>query len=348
MSKNKQDILLLSLNEIKDFLLSNGEKAFRAKQIYEWLWTKPVSDFNDMTNLSKNLRYLLADKFTLNAVKVENMQISKDKTIKLAFKLHDGMLVEGVLIPSENRTTACISSQVGCSLACEFCATAKMGFCRNLTAGEIYHQVVQIMNISKEKYNLPLSNIVLMGMGEPLLNYENVLKATEMISSEKGLAMSPQRITLSTAGLPRMIKKLADDNVKFNLAISLHSANNKKRSELMPVNRHNSLEDLSEAIVYFNDKTGTRVTFEYLLLGGINDSLADAKELAEYCKQFPIKINIIEYNSTNDARFVRASNENFDQFVTFLKSRNMVVNVRRSRGMDIAAACGQLAGKKKK
>lgn len=347
MENNKQDILTLSLDEIKDFLTKKGEKVFRAKQIYEWLWKKPVGSFDSMTNLSKDLRNLLKENFTIQAVEIDNIQVSKDKTIKLSFRLFDNLLVEGVLIPTDNRSTACISSQVGCSLGCEFCATGKLGLKRNLSVGEIFHQVVEIMKIAKDRYNLSLTNIVLMGMGEPLLNYDNVLKSMEMVSSSDGLAMSPQRITLSTVGLPRMIKKLADDNVRFNLAISLHSANNKKRNEFMPVNRRNSLDELSEAIIYFNQKTGQRVTFEYLLMDGVNDSLNDAKELAEYCKSFPVKINVIEYNATSDKRFKKSSNEAFDKFVTFLKGRNMIVNVRRSRGMDIDAACGQLAGKKK-
>jgi 23S rRNA (adenine2503-C2)-methyltransferase len=347
MTENKTDILSLNLSEIKSFLTKKGEKEFRANQIYEWLWKKPVSSFEQMTNISKELRALLKDNFIIQSVKVEELQISKDKTIKVAFSLVDGMLIEGVLIPSENRSTACISSQVGCNLGCEFCATGKLGLMRNLSVGEIYHQVVTLMNLADEKYKLSLTNIVLMGMGEPLLNYDNVLKALEMISSNKGLGMSPQRVTLSTVGLPRMIKKLADDKVKFNLAVSLHSANDKKRSEFMPVNKRNSLAELSEALVYFNEKTGQRITFEYLLMEGLNDSLKDAKEFAEYCKSFPVKINIIEYNSTNDSRFKRSSNTAFDEFVTFLKGRNLVVNIRRSRGMDIDAACGQLAGKKK-
>lgn len=344
----KKDILSLSNKEIKDFLVKNGEKAFRAKQVNEWFWKRPVNSFDKMTNLSKSLRDLLSENFEIHAVEIENLQISKDKTIKVAFQLFDNALVEGVLIPTDDRATACISSQVGCNLGCEFCATGKLGLRRNLSVGEIFFQVVEIMNLAKEKYNLSLSNIVLMGMGEPLLNYDNVLKSMGMVTSEEGLGMSPQRITLSTVGLPRMIKKLADDKVKFNLAVSLHSANDSKRSEFMPVNKRNSLQQLSEAIVYFYQKTGQRITFEYLLMDGINDSLKDAKELAEYCKSFPVKINIIEYNSTSDKRFKRSSNENFDAFVKFLKSRNMVVNVRRSRGMDIDAACGQLAGKKKK
>ncbi|MFP4025385.1 MAG: 23S rRNA (adenine(2503)-C(2))-methyltransferase RlmN [Thiohalospira sp.] len=344
----KRDILSLLLDDLKDFLIKNKEKPFRAKQIFEWLWSKHVTDFDEMTNLSKDLRELLKTNFYFQSVEIEHLQVSKDKTIKIAFKLVDDLLVEGVLIPTDNRATACISSQVGCNLGCEFCATGKMGFKRNLTVGEIFHQVTEIMKLAREKYNLPLTNIVLMGMGEPLLNYDNVLSAIHHITSEDGLGMSPQRITLSTVGLPKMIRKLADDNVKFNLAISLHAANNKQRTEFMPVNRNNSLEDLRDALVYFNQKTGQRITFEYLLMDGINDSLKDAKEFAEYCKSFPVKINIIEYNSTRDKRFKKSSNESFDQFVTFLKSKNLVVNVRRSRGQDIDAACGQLAGKKSK
>ncbi|MBU8891985.1 MAG: 23S rRNA (adenine(2503)-C(2))-methyltransferase RlmN [Bacteroidales bacterium] len=347
MIENKIDILTLSLDEIKNILVKNGEKAFRAKQIYEWLWKKPVTGFEGMTNISKDLRTLLDDNFIIQSVKVEDLQVSKDKTIKIAFKLFDGALVEGVLIPSENRATACISSQVGCNLGCEFCATGKMGLTRNLSVGEIYHQIVEIVKLADDKYNLSLTNIVLMGMGEPLLNYDNVLKSMEMVSSEQGLAMSPQRITLSTVGLPRMIKKLADDHVKFNLAVSLHSANDKKRSEFMPVNKRNSLSELRDSLVYFNEKTNQRITFEYLLMEGINDSLKDAQEFAEYCKSFPVKINIIEYNSTSDKRFKKSPNDSFNEFVTFMKSKNLVVNVRRSRGMDIDAACGQLAGKKK-
>lgn len=347
MIENKQDILALSQDEIKKFLVEKGEKAFRAKQIYEWLWKKPVSNFEGMTNISKGLRNLLDENYFIQGVTTDDLQVSKDKTNKAVFKLYDGALVEGVLIPTENRVTACISSQVGCNLGCEFCATGKLGLRRNLSVGEIFHQLVEIMKLAQEKYNLSLTNIVLMGMGEPLLNYDNVLKSMEMVTSDKGLGMSPQRITLSTVGLPRMIKKLADDKVKFNLAVSLHAANDKKRSEFMPVNKRNTLSDLRDALIYFNEKTGQRITFEYLLMDGINDSLKDAQEFAEYCKSFPVKINIIEYNSTKDKRFKRSSNDAFNEFVTFLKGRNLVVNVRRSRGQDIDAACGQLAGKRK-
>lgn len=345
--QNKNNILSLSLPELTSFIKENGEKPFRAKQVYEWLWKKPVGSFDEMTNLSKELRQLLHENFVLNTPKIEDLQVSSDKTIKVLFRLFDDFLIEGVLIPTDNRVTACISSQVGCNLGCEFCATGKLGLKRNLTVGEIFHQVVELMKLAQERYNLSLTNIVLMGMGEPLLNYDHVLHAMKMVSSENGLGMSPQRITLSTVGLPRMIKKLADDQIKFNLAVSLHSANDKKRSEFMPVNKRNSLNELRDALVYFNEKTGQRITFEYLLMEGVNDSLKDAADFAEYCKSFPVKINIIEYNSTSNKEFKKSPHDNFNAFVTFLKSRNLVVNVRRSRGQDIDAACGQLAGKKR-
>ncbi|OFX19133.1 MAG: 23S rRNA (adenine(2503)-C(2))-methyltransferase [Bacteroidetes bacterium GWA2_31_9b] len=346
MKDEKRDILLLSPEEIKQFLESNKEKSFRASQVYEWLWKKHCRSFEEMTNISKSLRDLLSENFFIQSLKPATVQVSKDTTIKIAFRLFDGALIEGVLIPSEDRATACISSQVGCNLGCEFCATGKLGLKRNLSVGEIYHQVVELMLLAKGKYNLSLTNIVFMGMGEPLLNYNNVLKAIEMISSDKGLGMSPQRITLSTVGLPKMIKKLADDSIKFHLAISLHSANELKRSEFMPVNDTNSLQALKEALIYFNKKTGERITFEYLLLNGINDSIPDAKELAEYCKSFPVKINLIEYNSTGNPKFNKSTSKNTDAFFSFLKSRNLIVNIRRSRGQDIDAACGQLAAKK--
>jgi len=345
---NKYNIREFSLSDLQSFFRDKNEKAFRAKQVFEWIWKKHVGSFDDMTNLSKSLRNLLNENFYLNRIKIDSFQKSKDNTKKIAFKLSDGSLIEGVLIPVDNRVTACISTQVGCKLGCKFCATGKLGFTRNLLVEEIYDQVVEIKKMAEKEYSLSLTNIVLMGMGEPLLNYANVLKAIDLIISENGLAMSPQRITLSTVGLPKMIKKLADDNVKFHLAVSLHSAIDEKRSNIMPVNKKNSLDELTESLVYFNEKTGTRIIFEYLLLEGINDSIVDAKALAEFCKSFPVKINVIEFNATNDKHFKKSGKETTDAFITFLKSKNIVVNVRRSRGSDIDAACGQLANKKKK
>jgi 23S rRNA (adenine2503-C2)-methyltransferase len=256
-----------------------------------------------------------------------------------------GKVVEGVLIPTASRMTACISSQVGCSLSCAFCATGRLKMLRNLTAGEIYDQVVYLKRQAEERYQIPLSNIVYMGMGEPLLNYKNVLTSIEKITSPDGLGMSPQRITVSTAGVAKMITKLGDDGVKFNLALSLHAANDEKRDKIMDINESNNLESLALALKYFHEKTGTRVTFEYIIFKDFNDSLKDAQELANYCKNLPVKINIIEYNPIDDGEYRQASPERVDAFAKFLESKNLVVNVRRSRGKDIDAACGQLANK---
>lgn len=343
----KPDIRKLSLEEIKDYLINNGQKAFRAKQIYEWLWKKNVHNFSLMTNISKDLIKFLEENFSIQHLKIDTIQKSHDGTIKTAFSLEDNKLVEGVLIPTDSRATACVSCQVGCKVGCEFCATAKLGLYRNLTAGEIYDQVFEIKRQAEEN-NLPFSNIVFMGMGEPLMNYININKAIELITSDNGLGMSPTRLTLSTAGIPILIKKLADDGVKYNLAVSLHSAIDSVRSSIMKINDEYNLEELGESIKYFYSKTKTRVTFEYLLLDNINDGIKDAKALAEFCKAFPCKINIIEYNPTGDDRFRKSTTKKTDDFVSFLEKRNMIVHVRRSRGKDIDAACGQLANKKKK
>ena len=300
-----------------------------------------------MTNLSKQTREVLKEKFIIHAVVVENMQVSRDRTIKNAFKLHDGKIVEGVLIPTTTRMTACISSQVGCSLTCKFCATGRMERLRNLDADEIYDQVVLLKKQAEENYKTPLTNIVYMGMGEPLLNYKNVLESVEKITSPEGLHISAQRITISTAGVAKMIQKLGDDKVKFNLALSLHAANDEKRNYIMPINESNSLAALTEALKYFYDKTGTRVTFEYIAFKNFNDSLQDAKELAVFCKSVPCKINIIEYNPIEQGEFQQTSPERLQDFVNYLESKNLIVNIRKSRGKDIDAACGQLANKKK-
>jgi 23S rRNA (adenine2503-C2)-methyltransferase len=345
---SKQNIRALDLQELKDFFVAHNEKAFRAKQVYEWLWKKQCTSIDDMSNLSIATRELLKEHFEINPVTIAEKQISSDKTIKNAFRLHDGKITEGVLIPTPKRMTACISSQVGCSLTCKFCATGKLDRLRNIDAEEIFDQVALIKQQAEEHYNTPLSNIVYMGMGEPLLNYSNVLKSVELITSPEGLGMSPKRITVSTAGIAKLIKRLGDDEVKFNLALSLHAANDAKRSEIMPINEQNSLESLKEALHYFHEKTGTRVTFEYIIFKDFNDSLEDAKELAEFCKIVPCKINIIEYNPIDEGEFEKADAEKTDKFAAFLENTfNLIVNVRRSRGKDIDAACGQLANKNK-
>jgi len=345
--QSKTDIRKAKPEAIKAFLAEIGEKPFRSKQIQEWLWKKSARSFDEMTNLSKKTRELLEEHFVLNPVKVQDQQLSSDRTIKSMFELHDGHTVEGVLIPTSSRMTACVSSQVGCSLSCKFCATGYMERKRNLDAAEIYDQVVLINQQAETNYQIPLSNIVYMGMGEPLLNYKNVLESIDHITSPEGLNMSPKRITVSTAGIAKMIKKLGDDEVKFNLALSLHAANDEKRDKIMPINESNTLEALKDALNYFYNKTGNRITFEYIVFYNFNDTLEDARELWEFTKKVPSKVNIIEYNPISEADFKNTEADRLDQFAAFLEKKGVTVNVRRSRGKDIDAACGQLAIKKK-
>lgn len=332
---------------LQKFFLSKGEKAFRAKQVQEWLWKKGAHSFEEMSNLSKELRNSLIEAFDIHFVKVDEFQVSEDRTIKNAFRLYDNNIVEGVLIPADDRMTACVSSQVGCSLTCKFCATGRLERLRNLNADEIFDQVLLISRQAEKHYNSPLTNIVYMGMGEPLLNYSNVLKSIEYITSPEGLNMSPKRITVSTAGIAKMIKKLGDDNVKFNLALSLHAANDEKRNKIMPINEHNSLSALAEALKHFYNKTKTPVTFEYIIFKDFNDTLKDAEELRLFSKHIPCKINVIEYNPIENGEFQNASDQRITAFKNYLENNGLIVNIRRSRGKDIDAACGQLANKHK-
>lgn len=345
--ERKPDIRQLSLDELIHQLTALGEKPFRARQVYEWLWKKSAASFDDMTNLSLPLRQLLSERYAINAIQVAEEQISSDRTIKSAFRLYDQNLIEGVLIPTETRMTACISSQVGCSLSCKFCATGYLDRKRNLEPGEIYDQVVLINRQAEEKYKLPLSNIVLMGMGEPLLNYANVLKGIEHITDEHGLNISPKRVTLSTAGIAKMIIKLADDQVRFNLALSLHAADDAKRNTIMPINESNTLESLADALQYFYQNTNNKITLEYIAFKNFNLHIDDAKNLVRFASKFPCKVNIIEYNPIDNAQFLRAGADELDAFTQYLESKRITVNVRRSRGKDIDAACGQLANKSK-
>ncbi len=341
----RKNVRLLTEVELVAFFESIGEKKFRAKQTFEWLWKKRALSFTSMSNLSESLRTSLESHFYIPQTTVDSSQVSTDKTIKNAFKLDDGNVVEGVLIPTAKRTTACISTQVGCSLACKFCATGKLARLRNISFDEIYDQVYILQQQAMEAHQKPLSNIVYMGMGEPLLNYANTLASIDMITSEKGMGISPKRITVSTAGIGKMIKKLGDDEVKFNLALSLHAANDEKRSKIMPINDQNSLEVLKEALGYFYNKTGTRVTYEYIIFKDFNDGEEDARELANFCKLIPCKINIIEYNPIGESEFEQTTPERLEAFQQYLENCNLIVNVRRSRGKDIDAACGQLANK---
>jgi len=341
----KMDIRALETDEIADFLARHGEKKFRAKQIYEWLWNKWVHDFDKMTSLSLDLRNLLKEHFTIFGIELIDKQISRDGTQKLAFRLHDGLLIEGVLIPSAERSTACISSQAGCPLGCTFCATGKLPYQRNLSCGEIYDQFMYLEKASEKAFQRKLNNLVFMGMGEPLLNYDPVSQSIERLTHPKGRGFSPQRITLSTIGLPKMIKRMADDGVRYNLAVSLHSAIDSKRSKLMPVQKNYSLKELGDAISYFHQKTQQRITFEYLLLRHVNDQLEDAQALAAFTKIVPCKINLIEYNPIDESDYQRSDLQDTSAFMAELEKRNLIVNMRKSKGSDISGACGQLANK---
>jgi 23S rRNA (adenine2503-C2)-methyltransferase len=345
MEIEKKDIRSLTKEQLREFFVAQNDQSFRGNQVYEWLWSKGAHRFDDMTNLSKSTRTLLESHFVINHIKVDVMQRSEDGTVKNSVRLHDGLVVESVLIPTETRTTACVSSQVGCSLDCNFCATARLKRMRNLEPAEIYDQVVAIDRESRLYYNHPLSNIVFMGMGEPLMNYPNVLKAIEMITSEEGLGMSPKRITVSTSGIPKMIKKLADDEVKFKLAVSLHSAIESIRAQIMPFSVNFPLQDLREALEYWYKKTQSKITYEYVVWKGINDNQTAIDALIKFCKYVPCKVNLIEYNAIDDGQFQQASEEAIKAYISGLEANGIVVKVRRSRGKDIDAACGQLANK---
>lgn len=341
----KRDIRKLKLEELKEFFVQHGEKPFRAQQVYEWLWNKSAKTFDQMTNLSVSLREMLQAHFTINHIKVDKMQRSTDGTIKNAVMLHDGLIVESVLIPAEKRITACVSSQVGCSLACAFCATARLKRQRNLSMDEIYDQVVAIKEQAEAFFGRPLTNIVFMGMGEPLLNYSNVISAIEKITSQKGLNMASKRITLSTVGVTKMIMKMADDGVKFNLAVSLHAALDKTRSSIMPINDTNPLDELADALRYWYQKTKRKVTYEYVVWKGINDTEEHARALLKFCKVIPSKVNLIEYNPIDDGKFQQASDEILNFYMDLLERHGITTRIRKSRGKDIDAACGQLANK---
>ena len=345
MEATSKNIRNLTLNELEAFFQEQGEQRYRSRQVYDWLWKKNIRSFDQMTDLSLKARDLLKQHFSLNAIEINSTQKSDDKTIKMSFRLFDGHIIEGVLIPSGNRMTACISSQVGCNLACKFCATGMIRYIRNLFFDEIFDQVAIINETALKEYGFPLSNIVYMGMGEPLLNYHDVLKSTEKITSEESMGMSPQRITVSTVGIAPMIRQLGNDKVRFNLALSLHSAIDEKRNQIIPYNLRNSLADLVDAVKYFHQQTHSRITIEYLMLKGFNDTITDARALATFCKNFPVKVNLIQYNPVENSPYEDSGKERTEAFKEFLDKLNMVVNIRRSRGKDIDAACGQLANK---
>lgn len=338
----------LGVPALEEYFESIGDKKFRVKQVHEWLWQKHAHSFDDMTNLSKQLRTKLAENFSLPALKIDATQFSDDGTVKSRFKTFDGHLIEGVLIPTEERKTACVSSQIGCSLSCKFCATGYMDRKRNLTYDEIYDQVVMINQQSEKTFEKKLTNIVFMGMGEPLMNYSNVLKSIERISAEDGLFMSPKRITVSTAGVAKQIRMLGDDQVRFKLALSLHAANDAKRNQIMPINETNNIKVLIEALNYFYKQTGNEITLEYILFKNLNDSDKDAEDLTRVFRQIPADlVNIIEYNPIDAFRFTKPDEEGIQNFMGILEANKVNARLRRSRGKDIDAACGQLANKDK-
>jgi len=349
----RKDIRTLSVEELEEALTSHQEKKFRAQQVNQWLWEKGCTSFDEMSNLPVSTRQFLTCQFTFHTAAPEIQQESRDGTVKTGFRLHDQSLIEGVLIPSGNRFTACISSQAGCQLGCAFCATGKLGFTRNLTAGEIFDQVIFLSRLAgtrKKPENTPghpLSNIVFMGMGEPFLNYDAVQQAIGKITSKTSLGLSPQRITVSSIGIPEMIRRMAGDDPGYHFALSLHAANDKKRNALIPFNLHHPLATLIEALKYYHQRCGKRITIEYILFAGINDTPTDAADLASFCRNFPVKINLIEYNPVEETGFSGSDDPTIRHFITLLEKRNLVVNLRRSKGRDIQAACGQLSAERK-
>ena len=345
----KQDIRLIEKNDLTEFFKSIGESKFRVQQVWEWLWKKGAHNFDEMTNLSKGLRQKLDEHFEIRPIKEDLVQRSNDGTIKSRFKLHDGYMIESVLIPvpERERFTVCISCQVGCSLTCSFCATGQMKRMRNLDAPEIFDQVLLVNRQCLEVYGHPLTNIVYMGMGEPLLAYKPVLESINLITSEEGMGMAPRRITVSTAGIAKMIKKMADDGLKTNLALSLHAADDFKRNQIMPINEQNNLSILAEALQYFQKNTkDNKITFEYIAFRDFNDEQEDAENLLRLCRKVSnVKVNIIEYNKVDGVELEKSDDEKIDAFARYLNRNGVAVTVRRSRGKDIDAACGQLANK---
>ena len=345
MSNENDDIRSISFDKLNNFIQKNNFPSYRSNQIFNWINKSTIRSFDDMTNIPKSLVKLLKENFVINITNILSKQVSNDSTIKFAIKLHDNLVVEAVLIPSGKRVTACVSSQVGCSLDCEFCATSKLLRMRNLHSYEIFDQIMILNSQSLKNYSLPISNIVFMGMGEPLLNYKNVIESIKLITSEDGIKISNKKITLSTSGISKMIIKMSDDNIKFNLAVSLHSAVEETRNMIMPFSKSFPLDKLINSLDYWYKKTKRKVTFEYLIWKGINDDLEHIEALVKICKRIPSKVNLIEYNSIDSPKFKKADDFWVDNYLKILKKNKIPVSVRRSRGKDINAACGQLANK---
>lgn len=336
---------------LERWVVEGGMSSYRGRQIFRWLYQKGVSSFSEMTDLPSAMRAELKARAVIDSLQLVTEVRSTDGTIKTLLSLSSGERIETVLIPdfsddgSVNRMTVCVSSQVGCALGCTFCATGRMGFRQNLSLGEITDQVFMMDRLARSEHDCRISNIVFMGMGEPLMNYRNVLGAVDIITDPASLGMSPKRITVSTVGLAKMIRKLADDETRFNLAISLHAPTDEKRSTIMPVNRsqQTDLKALREAVRYYYSKLGRAVTYEYCMLNGFNDGVADAKALADVCTWAPSKVNLIMYNAVPGTGFETTDEATLNRFIRILVDRGVRVTVRRSRGQDISAACGQLA-----
>lgn len=334
----------LSLDNICETAIALGKKAYTGRQLYKWIHNRGVDDFGLMTDLSKEFRETLQGKFAIDKLALADKAVSSDGTVKTLWQTRDNLYIESVLIPDEERLTLCMSSQAGCPLGCSFCATGKLGFKRNLDPGEIYDQYLLTSQALPEDKRI--TNIVFMGMGEPFLNYRNLLAAIAILTNQLGAGLSAKKITVSTVGLVNGIYKLAEDSPSLKLAISLHSAIEQKRIELIPIAGKNPLADLKKAAIHYAHQSDNRVTFEYLLIKDINDSLADAKALADFARGIPCKINLISYNPVEGIGFDRPGDESISAFRDYLYPRAPAVTLRKSRGVDIAAACGQLAGTK--
>ena len=352
-SSKRVDLKALTREELEAFVVDLGLKAYRGRQLFKWLYGKGAATFEEMTDLPQSFRDRLEEIAFIGRIETVRVQTSKDETVKALFALSTGRHVETVLIPDltpggeANRLTVCVSSQVGCAMGCGFCATGTMGFKQNLTSGEVFDQAFYMNRLALERFGRPITNVVFMGMGEPLLNYDNVLQSIDCLTHPDGLGLAPRRITLSTVGLARRIKQLADEDLGINLAVSLHAPTDAKRSSIMPVNRAaaTDLTALREAIEYYTSQTGRRVTYEYCMFDRFNDSEEDAARLADVVEWAPSKVNLIMYNPVGGLAFERTSERRLDVFIRVLVERGVTVTVRRSRGQDIDAACGQLAVK---
>ena len=330
-----------NLDELKEEFINLGEKSYRAEQVFKWLYVDEVSSFEDMTNISKDLKEKLIKEYSISNFKILKKLESADGTKKYLFDILDGNAIETVLMEYHHGKTLCVSSQVGCKMGCKFCASTGIKFVRSLTAGEI---VEQILAVQKDE-NIKISNIVFMGIGEPLDNYDNVMKAVKILNNPKGLNIGARHISISTSGLVPKIYQLADENLQCTLSVSLHATNDQKRSEMMPINKTYNIEELMKACKYYIQKTNRRISFEYALAKDNNDNLEDAQELVNLLKGMLCHVNLIPINKIENGKYIKSTNENIIKFRDYLNSKGIVATIRRELGSDIDAACGQLRRK---